>query len=169
MKKLLSIALAVVMMMAVCVPAFAANPIVETGEQTGTADVYTTYDENTDWSYTVTIPADLEIPWGTTDAQNMTYKVESQLLIGASLKVSVAGSGTMAATGTAETLAYTLTGGDEVVFGEVNAANTTAPGVTDGTNAQVQITSFEGKPVGTYRDTLTYTVVYVAPTADATT
>ena len=175
MKKLLAIVMAIVMMMAIAVPAFAAatatniteadpTPDATTGAQTGTADVYTTFDENADWSYTVTIPADLNIAWGDKEAKNMTYKVESQLLIGAKLTVSVAGSGEMSATGTTEKLAYTLTGGDAVEFAEVNAADTTAPGVTGGENVKVAITTFDGKPVGEYRDTLTYTVVYSAPT-----
>lgn len=176
MKKLLSIALAVVMMMAVCVPAFAAEiteadptPDATTGAQTAQADVVTTYDENADWSYTVTIPAGVTVDWNDTSAQAMTYSVESQLLIGASLKVSVAAdnAGVMTATGTTDTLTYTLAGGDEVEFPAVNAANTTAPGVVGGTNASVTIADFSGVAVGAYTGTLTYTVTYVAP-ADAT-
>lgn len=173
MKRIIAIAMAVVMMMAIAVPAFAAgaNPVTkETTDQYGTADVYTTFDEKTDWSYTVTIPANLEISWGDKEAKNMTYKVESQLLIGATLTVSVAGSGEMSATGTTEKLAYTLTGGDAVEFPAVNAANTTGvnadgTGIVDGENVKVAITTFDGKPVGAYRDTLTFTVEYEAPTA----
>ena len=41
MKKVLSVALAVVMLFAVCVPAFAANPITDKTEQTGTTIVKT--------------------------------------------------------------------------------------------------------------------------------
>ena len=170
MKRIIAIAMAIVMMMAIAVSAFAVNPITnETADQYGTADVYTTFDEKTDWSYTVTIPADLEISWGDKEAKNMTYKVESQLLIGATLTVSVAGSGEMSATGTTEKLAYTLTGGDAVEFPAVNAANTTGvnadgTGIVDGENVKVAITTFDGKPVGAYRDTLTFTVEYEAPT-----
>ncbi len=173
MKKIIAIAMAIVMMMAIAVPAFAAgaNPVTqETADQYGTADVYTkTTNANGEdvWSYTVTIPADLEISWGDTGEKDMTYSVESQLLIGATLTVSVTGNGTMSATGTTETLAYTLTGGDAVEFSAVNAAGTTAPGVTGGENVKVAITSFDGKPVGAYRDTLTFTVVYEAPDANA--
>lgn len=170
MKKLLSIALAVVMMFAICVPAFATD-ITKDSAQTASADVVTTYDETADWSYTVTIPAGVTVAWNDTSAQAMTYSVESQLLIGASLKVSVAAdnAGVMTATGTTDTLTYTLAGGDEVEFPAVNAANTTAPGVVGGTNASVTIADFSGVAVGAYTGTLTYTVTYVAPaTADAT-
>ena len=107
MKKLLSIALAVVMMFAICVPAFATN-ITKDSAQTAQAEVVTTYDETTDWSYTVTIPAGVTVDWNDTTAQAMTYSVESQLLIGAKLKVSAAAdnSGTMTATGTTDTLTF---------------------------------------------------------------
>lgn len=173
MKKILAIVMAIVMMMAVAVPAFAAETATNitktdptpdaTGKQTGTAVVKTVYNENTDWSYTITIPADMEIAWNDDGVKNMTYYVESQLLIGASIKVSVVGNDKLTAS-SGDELAYTLTGGGEVEFGAVNAKNTTAPNVTNGTNVQVKIPSFAGVPVGTYSDTLTYTVEYIAPT-----
>lgn len=165
MKKLLSIALAVVMMFAICVPAFATD-ITKDSAQTAQAEVVTTYDENTDWSYTVTIPAGVTVDWNDTTAQAMTYSVESQLLIGAGLKISAAADngGVMTATGTTDTLTFTVAGGDAVEFGAVNAANTTAPNVTGGTNVSVTIADFAGKAVGTYTGTLTYTVEYIAPT-----
>ncbi len=167
MKKIIAIAMALVMMMAICVPAFAANPIVKDGEQTGSADVYTTFDENTDWSYTVTIPAGVQVDWDDTAPQDMIYTVESQLLIGASLKVSAAADneGKMTNPNAAEDqfLTFTVAGGDVVTFAEVNAANTTAPGVVDGTNVTVAVAGFDNVPVGTYTGTMTYTVEYVAP------
>jgi|GEM_PF-170486 len=164
MKKIIALVMAIVMMMAIAVPAFATDITKDTA-QTASADVVTTYDETTDWSYTVTIPAGVTVDWNDTAAQAMTYKVESQLLIGASLKISAVAdnSGLMTATGTTDTLTFTVAGGDEVEFGEVNAAGTTAPGVVDGTNVSVTIADFSGKAVGDYAGTLTYTVEYVAP------
>ncbi len=164
MKKILAFAMAIVMMMAIAVPAFATD-ITKDSAQTAQADVVTTYDENTDWSYTVTIPAGVTVAWNDTSAQPMTYKVESQLLIGAGLKISAAAdnNGTMTATGTTDTLTFTLTGGDVVEFGAVNAEGTTAPDVVNGTNVSVTIADFSGKAVGAYTGTLTYTVEYVAP------
>ncbi len=171
MKKILSIALALVMMMAVMVPAFAETTISkgnpDTTPQTASADVVTTFDEDADWSYTVTIPAGVTVAWNDTAAQPMTYSVESQLLIGASLKISAAAdnSGKMTATGTTDTLTFTVAGGDVVTFAEVNAAGTTAPDVVGGENVTVSIADFSGKAVGAYTGTMTYTVEYVAPVA----
>lgn len=164
MKKIIAIVMALIMMMVVTVPAFAAEITNDTA-QTSSVDVVTTFDETTDWSYTVTIPAGVTVAWNDTSAQDMTYSVESQLLIGASLKVSVVADngGTMTATGTTDTLTFTVAGGDEVEFGPVNPANTTAPNVVGGTNASVSIADFSGKAVGAYTGTLTYTVTYVAP------
>ncbi len=166
MKKIIAIVMALVMMMAITVPAFAETIIdKDSAQQTAGADVVTTFDENESWSYTVTIPADMNIPWGDTEAKNMTYSVESQLLIGASLKIKVdaVDGGKMTAAGTTDTLTFVLTGGEEVTFAPVNVVNTTAPDVVGGENAKVQINDFSGAAVGEYTGTLTYTVEYVAP------
>ncbi len=175
MKKIIAIVMALVMMMAVTVPAFAADTIITKddpaadaeGKQTAGADVVTTFDATNDWSYTVTIPADINVSWGDTTEKNMTYSVESQLLIGASLDISavVNNNGDMTNPDTTETLTLNITGGDTVHFAEVNPANTTAPNVVGGENVKVAIESFDGKPVGTYTGTLTFTVVYNAPNA----
>ena len=108
MKKIIAIMMALVMMMAIAVPAFAANPIVETGEQTGEALVKTDTTAVGAGSYTVTFPAEIVIPWGQT--KDATYTVETQLAVGKTLNVAVADKtsgtlqGTMTATGTADTL-----------------------------------------------------------------
>ncbi len=168
MKRIIAIVMALVMMMAVTVPAFAADPIThESTNNTGTVNVTTKFDENKDWSYEVTIPADIQIQWDDTSEKDMTYSVESQLLIGASLDISVVADndGEMSAgEDVPEKLKLNVTGGDTVNFKEVNAENTTAPGVVGGTNVKVAIETFEGKPVGVYTGTLTFTVVYNAPT-----
>lgn len=162
MKKIISIALALVMMMAICVPAFAETAVL--GKNT--VNVETTYDATTDASYTVTIPATISIPWNNTNPQDAKYTVKSQLLIGAKLKVSASAnnSGTMTATGTDDTLTFTVTGGDVVEFVGVNAENTTSPdGTINGENVKVAVSSFAGKAVGEYTGTITYTVAYEAP------
>lgn len=99
MKKLLAVVLALVMMFAVCVPAFAAvtnngNNIVVTGEenelqQEAKAHVYTT-DElpSGDHAYTVTIPAETEITWKT-EYTPFTYTVAAQLPLGKRLQLAV--------------------------------------------------------------------------------
>lgn len=69
MKKLISIALAAVMLAAASVPAFAANPITKETDNTGTAIVKTSTKTGPDApeddavKYTVTIPADTTIYW----------------------------------------------------------------------------------------------------------
>ena len=98
MKKIIAIVMALVMMMAVTVPAFAVDITKDTA-QAGQATVATT-----------------TIPWGDTNAVNVTYAVTSQLPIGASLKVSVAAdnNGEMTSANAAGyKLTYTLTGGAE--------------------------------------------------------
>ena len=77
MKKVLSVALALVMLFAVCVPAFASQTITQPGDTA--VDVMTlTTDVNGDpaANFTVTIPATVSIPWyGTTggDSINWSY------------------------------------------------------------------------------------------------
>lgn len=173
MKKIISIVLALVMMMAVTVPAFAETTYQSVSQQgTPTADVVTSTKDingNDAYSYTVTFPAIITVAWNDKTAQPATYSVESQLLIGASLKVSVVydtdtdetNDGIMAADGTDETLKYTLENGAEVIFPEVNEAGTTAPGVKNGTNATVKIEDFSGVPVAEYEGKVTYSVTYV--------
>lgn len=161
MKKLISFALAIVMMLAVCVPAFATDITKDTA-QTANADVVTkTTDEegNSAEKYTVTIPAETIIPWGNPAPVEAPYFVTSQLLLGASLKVSVAAnnSGKMTAAGTDKTLTFALENGAEQTFGDIcdNQAPATQP--------TVSIADFSAAPIAAYTGTMTYTVAYVAP------
>ncbi len=124
MKKIIAIAMALVMMMAIAVPAFAANPIVETGEQTGEALVKTDTTSVGAGSYTVTYPAEIIIPWESA-TYNATYTVETQLAVGKTLNVAVADkisgtlTGEMTAEGTSDKLEYTLSGDVSVDYDEV--------------------------------------------------
>lgn len=171
MKKVLSAVLAVVMLFAVCVPAFAAGTQTiekadveanDPKEASKEVQVYTkTTDENDQnaYTYTVTIPADIQIAWGDTTAQDASYKVTSQLLLGAKLVVGVTAnnSGSMTNPGTDKFLTFALSNGGNANFGEVNndAAPAAAPAVT--------VANFSGVPIAEYTGTLTYTVTYVAP------
>ena len=157
MKKIIAIVMALVMMMAVTVPAFAADITKDTA-QAGQATVATTTDD-TDATYTVTYPATTTIPWGDTNAVNVNYAVTSQLPIGASLKVSVAAdnNGEMTSANAAGyKLTYTLTGGAEETFQEIN--NNVAPS----TDVTVAIADFSQAVPDVYTGTLTYTVAYTA-------
>lgn len=159
MKKVLSIALAVVMMFAVCVPAFAVDITKETDQS---ADVAVkTKIATDDISYTVTVPADIEIAWGDTTAYDASYTVTTQLFAGDTLDVEVAakdGSTVMTATDTSDTLNFALTNGGKATFGAAvtNAAPENAPAVS--------IADFSGVTVTEYVGYLTYTVTYNAAT-----
>ena len=157
MKKIIAIVMALVMMMAVTVPAFAADITKDTA-QAGQATVATTTND-TDATYTVTYPAATTIAWGDTNAVNVNYAVTSQLPIGASLKVSVAAdnNGEMTSANAAGyKLTYTLTGGAEETFQEIN--NNVAPS----TDVTVAIADFSQAVPDVYTGTLTYTVAYTA-------
>lgn len=171
MKKIISVLLAVAMLAALTVPAFAADITISKdepaagpdGAQTATVDVVTKT-TNTDgadaYTYSVTFPASFEFDWGDTAAKDATYTVTSQLLLGASLDVSVAANngGEMTNENTASTLTYTLANGGSAHFAEVN--NDAAPA----THPTVSIASYAGVPIAVYTGTLTYTVTYNAPT-----
>ena len=166
MKKIISIVLALVMMMAVNVPAFAATPAV-LGENK--VNVETTFDEATAASYTVEIPATISVTWDDeTTAYDASYSVKSQLLVGASVTVGVAydadtddtNNGVMTNAETTATLKYTLTGAGETTFTGVNdGAKASDMG---GTDASITVAGFADAPVGTYTGTITYTVAYEA-------
>lgn len=167
MKKIISIALALVMMMAICFPAFAETAVL--GENT--VNVETTYDAGTDASYTVQIPATISVAWDDeTTAYDVGYTVTSQLLVGASVTVGVAydtdaddtNNGIMEAEGTDKKLTYTLTGAGETAFTGVN--NGAKASDVGGTDATITVAGFDAAPVATYTGTITYTVSYEAPT-----
>lgn len=167
MKKIISIALSLVMMLAVAVPAFAATAVL--GDNT--VNVETSFNESTDTSYTVEIPATISVAWNDeTTAYEVGYTVTSQLLVGASLKVAVnydsdtddANNGVMTNAETTATLKYTLTGAGKTTFTGVNdGAKASDMG---GTDATITVAGFDAAPVGVYTGTITYTVEYVAPT-----
>ena len=165
MKKIISIVLALVMMMAITVPAFAETAVL--GDNN--VNVETTLDETNDTSYTVTIPATQYVTWGDeTATYDVSYSVTSQLLVGASIKVAVnydldtddTNNGVMKATGTDKVLTYTLTGAGEATFGEVNDGAKASD--VGGTDASITVAGFADAPVGTYTGTITYTVAYEA-------
>lgn len=109
------------------------------------------------YTYTVTIPACVNVAWGDTAAQDASYYVESQLVLGDTLKVKAEAdnAGKMTAADTDSTLTFTVSGGDETVYSEVN----------DGTAASgtsVTISDFSTVPIAEYTGTMTYTAEYIA-------
>ena len=73
MKKILSIAVAVLMIVAICVPCFAADITIDktTPDGKGTAQVKTDISAVTDnGTFVVTIPAEMPIPWNTANTDS---------------------------------------------------------------------------------------------------
>lgn len=160
MKKVLSIALAVVMMLAVCVPAFAAD--ITTGGGTGTTiikTVTTTAGGEDAANFTVTIPADTEITWGA-ESTTLTYYVESHLRYGQHVEVSVAGNGVMSYVASADdtfTLPYAL-GGEAAYAAE---SPVVYPAASPDFTVNVAEDDWNRAVIGEYSDTLTFTAEVV--------
>lgn len=161
MKKIVSILLAVMMIAAIAVPSFAVDPITITEKSDPkTAEVQvmtktTDKDNNDPENYTVTIPAEITVAWNDTTAQDASYTVDSQLKLGAKLKVSAAANeaGKMTNAATDKFLTFTVAGGDVAEYSELNTAVKSSTTVT--------IADFNA-PIAEYVGHMTYTVEYVA-------
>lgn len=158
MKKIVSILLAVMMIAAVAVPSFAATITKESDPKTVDVQVKTktTDKENNDpENYTVTIPAEIAVRWGETEAKAAHYTVNSQLKLGAKLKVSAAAEneGKMTNAATDKFLTFTVAGGDVTEYPELNKNVESATTVT--------IADFNA-PIAEYVGHMLYTVEYVA-------
>lgn len=163
MKKILSIAVAVLMIAAICVPCFAATIDKTTPEGKGTAQVKTDISAVTDnGTFVVTIPAEMPIPWNTANtdsSKNFTYSVESQLKTGKVIQVDVAQNNANMTSASGATLAYTITG-------DITAVKTTAPVVAAGTFVKTVTVNVAGAAwanaaIDEYSDTLTFTAQIV--------
>ena len=161
MKKILAIAMALVMMMAICVPAFAA---VTGGSNAGNDTIISTdtlKDEDGDgvgetdpsW-YTVTIPATQTLPWEAT-ATNIKYTVASQLKTGDAVKVTVDDADK----------AYKMTGvGGELTYSLENATFIAPSAVYDAETSvtvKVALNDWKSVAIDSYTDTLTFTAEIV--------
>lgn len=163
MKKILSIAVAVLMIAAICVPCFAATIDKTTPEGKGTAQVKTDISAVTDnGTFVVTIPAEMPIPWNTANtdsSKDFTYSVESQLKTGKVIQVDVAQNNANMTSASGATLAYTITG-------DITAVKTTTPVVAAGTfvktvTVNVAGTAWANAAIDEYSDTLTFTAQIV--------
>lgn len=111
-----------------------------------------------DDSFVVTIPAEKDVPWGETEAVDVSYSVTSSLDTGSKISVSVAGTGSMkktdAATGEVYTLPYTSQNFTSTEFTGANdkAVPAQKPSLT--------ISGWTDVPIAEYSTTLTYTVEY---------
>jgi len=158
MKKVLSVALAVLMLVMVSVPGFAASVTSEGASDVIVKTKTTKEDDTSAEEFAVTIPADTVIPWGT-EKTDVSYLVESHLARNKGVKVVVAGTGSMKTVDAAYSLAYTLEGADEflatspVVYDEA-----TDSGVSQELKVKINSTDWKKAVVEEYSDTLTYTV-----------
>ena len=167
MKKALSVLVALMMLVAFCVPAFAADIVAD-----GTGDTIiktsTLKDTNGDGvgdtdaeGFKVTIPADTVIPWGT-EATDVSYMVEAHLARGKAVSVAVTGSGTMKTADAVYEIPYTLDGTANFVAANpwvYDTVNDT--GVTQPLTVQIAADDWNTAVVEAYKDTLTYTVSVV--------
>lgn len=154
MKKVLSLALALVMMLSICIPAFAAD-LTQKPSQEGDV-IISTDTKKADGSdaeqYIVTIPADTVIPWGEAET-DVSYTIEAHLTRGNRVKVTVAGNGAMTTADGAYSLAYTLGGAAEYT---TEAANV-YPAATQELKVLVADLDWNTAVVEEYSDILTYT------------
>lgn len=132
----------------------------ETGEQRiGEYTLNVTYTPKE--SYVVTIPAEFPIDWGNTNEVDVSYKVDCVLGTGKKIEVDVTGSGKLTAeANSAYTMDYTAEGfGSKSVFTGVHTGSKPATAPT----VQISQNMWDNRPVGKYKDTLTYTVEYTTP------
>ena len=167
MKKALSVLVALMMLVAFCVPAFAADIVAD-----GTGDTIiktsTLKDTNGDGvgdtdaeGFKVTSPADTVSPWGT-EATDVSYMVEAHLARGKAVSVAVTGSGTMKTADAVYEIPYTLDGTANFVAANpwvYDTVNDT--GVTQPLTVQIAADDWNTAVVEAYQDTLTYTVSVV--------
>ena len=153
MKKILAIAMAIVMMMAIAVPAFAA---VDNGQGGSTTiiETLTTKEDGSDptW-YTVTIPATQTIYWEA-NYTDVKYTINSQLATGDAVFVVVSGFNSLK-----------NAAGDILEYGLANNEYTATASVVVDEVASVTVdtsgANWKGVPVDTYTDTLTFTATIV--------
>lgn len=148
MKKVISVLLAVMMLAALMVPAFAAT-FTQDEDEGGSATVKTDTSAVTgEGTYTVTYDAEIPVPWNSTDAVYSEYTVETHLRSGNKLEVTVSSDGIM--TYNALELPYTL-GGDTAYT--AGAAETATKAIT----VTVAQSAWDKAPIAEYTDTITYT------------
>ena len=156
MKKVISVLMAITILAALMVPAFAVDKTLDENTKSDTAEVKTNYDnlEATGGYYTVTFPAETTIAWGTVDT-TIKYTVSTQLIPTATLTVTVAQDNAAMKSADETELPYTLSGDTEVTG--------IAPFVSEEKSLNINITDANWKsvPVDDYSDTLTFTASIV--------
>ena len=157
MKKVISVLLAVAMLAALMVPAFALDKTLDENTNSDTAEVKTNYDnlEATGGYYTVTYPAETTIAWGTVDT-TIQYNVTTQLIPTATLNVTVKQDNAAMKSATGKQLPYTLSGAGTNV-------TDIGPFVDADYELNINVTAWGDVPVDSYSDTLTFEATIVNP------
>ncbi len=161
MKKIIAIAMALVMMMAVAVPAFAADlsaKDTDSGEVIITTSTDKADGSDGDW-YVVTIPADTTIAWGA-ESTELAYAAETHLLYGKTLNVKVTSADYVMTyapeAGVSLDLAFALSGDTDADF-----ATVTYPAEEKAVSVDITADEWNSAVVGEYADTLTFTAAIV--------
>lgn len=110
--------------------------------------------------FEVTIPAEIDVPWGETEAVDVSYKVTSSLDTGSKIGVSVARSASVAN----DTLTNAATSTYALPYTSQNFASTEFTGTNEGAlpaqKPSLTISGWTDAPIAEYSTTLTYTVDY---------
>lgn len=113
-----------------------------------------------DDSFEVTIPAEIDVPWGETEAVDVSYKVKSSLNTGSKIGVSVARSASVAN----DTLTNAATSTYALPYTSQNFTSTEFTGTNEGAlpaqKPSLTISGWTDAPIAEYSTTLTYTVDY---------
>ncbi len=112
-------------------------------------------------TYTIKIPAEISIPWNSTESHEAGYKVETSLAEGSKVTVSVSSDGTNTLTESSNsyTLNYTPTNFD-MAKEFTGITNTNLAGTAD--CPKITVSGWEQAAIGEYRTTLTYTADYTS-------
>lgn len=110
--------------------------------------------------FEVTIPAEIDVPWGETEPVDVSYKVTSSLDTGSKIGVSVARSASVAN----DTLTNAATSTYALPYTSQNFTSTEFTGTNKGAlpaqKPSLTISGWTDAPIAEYSTTLTYTVDY---------
>lgn len=111
--------------------------------------------------FEVTIPAEIDVPWGETEAVDVSYKVTSSLDTGSKIRVSVASKKLPVAN---DTLTNAATSTYALPYTSQNFTSTEFTGKNEGAlpaqKPSLTISGWTDAPIAEYSTTLTYTVDY---------
>ena len=150
MKKILSIVIAAAMLLAISVPAFAAEINQSTSGGVGNSTVVNDR-SGISGTFTVSYTAETTIYWGT-ESTEIGYTVSSTLVSGNNLRVTVAQDNANLHTGGGRLLPYTIAGDTNITTGHETVTNSAYS-----VNVNITKENWESVSIDEYEDTLTFT------------